>query len=167
MARKSAELVKPVKLSASSVALIRQMRRVTPVEGCEGQWERHVTALETAELEHAKLDVIFKQVEREGGTSSCKSWPVYLAQLAAVDRATHAVLGSCDSYVFATKHVSDKIGMAVEEFDGVIFDSLEDKLAGFKFDMSKTRLATAIAEAVRLDVQEFDAGDPVLCEDCA
>lgn len=169
MARKSAALLKstPVKLDKLAKDFLLALNRQEPVAGCEDSWERHLRAAEEHEEASARAGVLFVQVEKEGGTSACKTWPAFIEAQKLADRALSAVFGSLDHYLFAVKHIDDKKGVPEDEIRATIIDSLSDKLNGLTFSVNPGILGSAIAKAVRKDTSEESVGVPTFCEDCA
>lgn len=156
----------PVKLSKLSKSFLSQLAAITPVEGCEEQWQRYVAAATEHENTQARLDLIFRSVEKDGGTSSSRSYPAFMEQTKVADRALHAAFGALDSYLFATKHVNDKTAVAETELRATVIDSLEDKLDELQFSVNIGLLGSKVAQAIRSDVIEFDY-DVAFCQDCA
>lgn len=168
MARKSAALLKstPVKLDKLAKGFLLTLNRQEPVAGCEDSWERHLRAAEEHEEASARAGMLFSVVEKEGGTSSCRTWPAYIEAQKVADRAMSAVFGSLDHYLFAVKHIDDKLGVPIEDIRATVIDSLADKLDGLTFSVNVGLLGAAIATAIRKDTSEESAGEPSFCEDC-
>lgn len=168
MARKSAALLKsaPVKLTKIDAAFIKTMGKFVPYEAAKEQWSRVLDAAQNEAEAEGRLDALYRQVEREGGHSSCKSWAAFQEALRASHRAGARTLASIDAYLYAVKHADDKIHVDEAEIRAVIIDSLSDKLGDLQFSVNSGLLGGKLAQAIRKNVSEESAGDPPYCSDC-
>jgi len=170
MARKNAAMLKstPVKISALGRELLARLGKIKPVPGCEEQWERYVATVKAQEEASARYDMIYKQVEREGGDSSCPSWPAFMQAGHEYDIKVKSCFGALDAYTYAAKHVDDPVPTDESNVREVIAASLEGNLDGLDFSLKSTGLVAAkIAHAIIGDVIEEETGAFTLCEDCA
>lgn len=167
MARKSAELLKstPVKLGTLAKDFIKRIEKVTPAEGCEDQYRRYVTAVVKAEESCARYDALFERVEREGGTSSCKSYPSFMAAGDEYSRMARSAFSALDSYLYAAKHINDAKLTEEDELRDIIIASLSDKLDELQFTLNTGLLGSKVAHAVKHNVTEHTFEDMPLCDD--
>ena len=168
MARKSAAMLKSAKpkIGKHDAALLKRLERMTPEPGFEEQWERYLAAERVHAEETARYDALFHQVEREGGGSSAKTWPAFIAQGKRVDQTFRASIGSLDAYMHAVKHKDDKVNVPEDEVRGVLNASFSDKLDDLSFSVNYGILASKVAQAIRKDTQEA-ALDVPYCADHA
>lgn len=167
MARKSAALLKstPVKLDGTSKAFLKELGKIKPVEGQEEHWERYLAAVQAHEEQTARFDAVFKLVEREGGTSNCKSWPAFLVEEKKAMVTAKTAFQSLDAYQYAVAHRFDKIGVPETELRALIGDSLSESLM-LKASVNTGLLAAKVAQAIRKFTSEESVGTPPFCSDC-
>lgn len=168
MSRKSAALLAstPVKLDSVSRDFLKQLAKLPVEPGFEVQWDRYTAACRVAEEAHTRYDIVFRQVEKEGGTSSCKSWPAFIETGRAYERAAHAAMGALDAYFYAVKHKDDKTGVPEAEVRAIVLDSISDKLDGLDFSINTGLLGSKVAQAIHKLTEEASAGLPPFCADC-
>lgn len=167
--RKNAAMLKstPVKLDKVGKDFIARVKAMAVVPGCEAQHERYLAAVIAAEEASARYDVIYRQVEKEGGTSSCKSWPAFVAAGDEHSRKAHQAFGALDAYLYAAKHVDDPKDADQEELRAVIAVSLNTNMDGLKFSMNYGLLGAKVAQAIRADVTAEEFTDIPYCQDHA
>jgi hypothetical protein len=168
MARKSAALLKstPIKLSPLDKKFLAKAQQYTPDPAAKEQWNRYLAALEKDAEAEARLDVVYRQVEKEGGSSSAKSYPAFMEALRLKEREASSVFGALNAYEYAVKHKDDKVGVPEEEVRAIVIDSLSDKLDDLQFELNFGLLGAKVAQEIRKDTIEENAGDPPFCSDC-
>jgi len=168
MARKSAALLKstPVKLSKLSKVFLAELAKFKPVEGCEDQWANYMARATEHEEQTSRYDAVFMQVEKEGGSSTCKSWPAFLLAGKSTDQTAKAAFGALDVYQYAVKHRFDKVGVPETDLRAVIGDTFSENLS-VKINLKNSGLLAAkVAQAIRTRTAEESVGDPPFCSDC-
>jgi hypothetical protein len=168
VARKSAALLddQPVKLNRLSRDFLVQLGKFEPTEGCEDAWNRYLKAAREHEEMVSRYDSVTAQVEREGGHPDCKSWPAFEALGKKVDARMQSAFGALDGYRHAAKHVNDKAKAIENEVRSLVIDSLDDKMDELQFSVNGGLLGSKIAQAIRDDVSDDSAGEPMFCSDC-
>lgn len=169
MARKPSALLKsvPIKLSKSATKYIDHERKRKPVVGCEAQYTRYIEALEKAADADARLDAVYKIVEKEGGTSSSEHWGAFQVALRESAKAGVIVFGALDAYVYKSKHINDVELVNEDELRAIVIDSLSDKLEGVLFTVNHGILGSKVAQSLRHVAVEAEVVEPPLCADCA
>ena len=168
MARKSVAVLKnaPVKLDATAKAFLKQLAKIEPAEGCEEYWQRYVKAATEHEEQIVRADALLAVVEKEGGSSSCKTWPAYSEALKRLDQTMRAAFGALDAYNYQVEHRFDKVGVPESELRQIIADSFSGNVT-FKFNLANSGLLAAkVAQAVRKHTAEEAVGEPPFCDDC-
>lgn len=168
MARKSAALLKstPVKLLPIDKAFLAAERKRVPVPGCEEHWNRYLAAIEKDAETEARLDTVYRIVEKDGGSSSSRHWPAFKEALRAKERDSSAVFGALHAYLYYVKHKDDKVGVPEQELRAIVIDSLSDKMDELQWTIQPGLVASKVAQAIRNDTTEESAGDPPFCSDC-
>lgn len=156
----------PVKLDVHTKTHNAWLAKVTPVPGCEEQWGRYLTACQEEGEAYARYDAIHKQVEKEGGTSSCRSWPAFIKLGNEWSAKSRTALGSLDVYEHAVKHQHDDVPVAENDLREVIGASMEDNMDGLQITLkSGGLLAAKVAQAIRNNVIEYEFSDIPYCQD--
>lgn len=168
MPRKSAALLAstPVKLDKLSRDFLAKLQDTEPAHGCEEQWVRYIGAAEAYEQAYTRAEMVGTQVEKEGGSSSCQTWPAFIEAQRAQERAMSAVFGALDSYLHAVKHKDDKRIVPEAEVRAIVIDSISDKLDELKFNIKPGLLGSQVAQAIYKLTSEESAGEPAFCADC-
>lgn len=169
MARKVAALLKstPVKLDRISRDFLAVIDKGKPVPGCEEQWRWYVEAAHVCEETQTRYDVIYRQVEKEGGTSQSKSWPAFIEAGKVHERAVNASIGALSAYLYAVKHKDDLKRIPAEELRMIAKESLSDKLEELQFSVNVGILGSHVATAVRNLTSDGFVDEPPMCDDCA
>jgi hypothetical protein len=168
VARKPAVLLKSteVKPSKRHLAFVKSEEGRDPAPGCETEWQRYLTACREQGEADARLDAISRLVEKDGGTSASSYWTAFEEALRASQRASSAVIGSLNAYLYRAEHINDDKLVPEEELRVIVADSLSDKLEGLAFSMNHGILGSKVAQAIRTLVIESEAVEPPLCPDC-
>ena len=166
--RKNAAMLKsaPVKLHPIDKAFNAKLGKQKPVPGCEEQWGRYLDACQAEAEAYARYDAISKQVEKEGGTSSCRSWPAFVKLGHDWQIKSRTAMGALDTYEYAVKHRDDDVPVAEDDLREVIGASMEDNMDGLQITLkSSGLLAAKVAQAIRRNVIELEFTDIPYCQD--
>jgi len=166
--RKTQALLKssPTKLLAPDKAHMAWLSRQTPAEGCEDAWEHYVKAVQEEGETYARYDAVYRQVEKEGGTSACKSYEAFLHAEHVWATKAQAALGFLDSYERAKKMVGVPVVAAEDDLRAIVGASLGDNMDGIQINLKSIGLLGArVAQAIRHDVIEEESTDIPLCQD--
>lgn len=139
---------------------------IEPEPGFEEHWQRHLDAMDRFHKAEREYDKVFEKVEREGGTSSSKSWGKFEEAEKVYLRAMQAAFGTLDHYVHAVAHKDDAVYVDEKEVSAVVKDSLSDKLDELEFTLNIGLLGAKVAQAIRKDVTEGMDSEPLFCQDC-
>jgi hypothetical protein len=166
--RKNAAMLKssPVKIGTIDKAFIAKLAKQKPVPGCEEQWKRYLDACQVEAEAYARYDAIFRQVEKEGGSSSCASWPAFVQLGHEWQVKSRAAMGALDTYEYAVKHRDDDVPVAEDDLREVVAASMEDNMDGLQITLkSSGLLAAKVAQAIRHNVIELEFTDIPYCQD--
>lgn len=166
MARKLSALIKPVKVSKVDKEFYEYLAGREVEAGFEEQWDRVLKAEQIHAEEHARYDLLYQQVGKEGGSSDAPSWSAFMAQGKKSDQTLKAVLMALDGYEYAVKHRFDKVTAENSEVRLTIIDTLSDKLDELDFSINHGLLGSKVAQAIRESVSDGFEGVPILCQDC-
>jgi hypothetical protein len=168
VARKSQAVLKSAVLPLGKIdsKLLVTLKKLPdhPVEGFEQQWERYLHAVEAHGQSSAKVDMLFKVVDKKGHNHP--DWPAYRAALDDMEHKYRTEIGAWDAYRYAVKHKDDKIGAPIEDVRAIVNDSLAPMIDGLQFNLNHGLLASKVAQAIKVLTIEESAGEPPFCTDC-
>lgn len=164
--RKSAASLKkqPVKLSKLSLDFIAQVEAMPVEPGTEKQHEAYVQACIELEEADTRAQILADKVDKLG--PSDPAWPAFDAALHELQKAQKRCFGMTDGFVYATNHINDAVMVPEEDLRAIANDSLADKLDELQFSVNYGLLASKVAQSIRKDAAEGDAGNPPFCGDC-
>ena len=168
--RKSQALLKSavVKPSASAKEHQAWLAKFVPAEGCEEVWAHYVSAVKESDEAYARYDALGKQVEKEGGSSSAKSWEAFQAAGHVSTIKTQAVFGYHDAYVRCVKAIGVPVVAAEDDLRAIVGASLNDNMDGLAINLKSIGLLGArVAQAIRGDVIEEESTDIPYCQEHA
>lgn len=137
-----------------------------PIASAKKQYESAVVKL-------AELDAITDKMMNDKTSDGLKkgvTMEEFNESLRNARRQTMAMFGALDKWQYLIKHKDDpstEPSVPTGDVQSVISASLSDKVESMTFSINHGLLASKLANAIKMDVEEAGAGDIPLCSDCA